>query len=464
MTGAVECPSCGAPAGVLPADPRAPIACGFCGTSYERVTAEKALSSLRAEVAAWLQKTAGVAAGAGGASVDAATRTFLFNDRILPGLRREVRRAIDEKVGDVLGSAIVVPRLLFELSGFRGEDSVLLSMRNAILGLRSLRVRIESEEVSAFATTAADRMALDALRDDLDRALFASNAACALAGSFREGAMLARKNLEVLGRDPPGALLATVDPGAAMLASAMHDRCQTLNRALDAVLSTPPDGEALKQSAARLEDLSHTLLTHESRSLRSALASTGIVRDATALRVLAAVASGIERAQLPLAETLDAMQLFAPGLSEVTRHKDVAYLVHGWATAVAAKASGGGLPAIGDTSWMAGAIEQARGRDERCGRVEAMLCPYWAFSVRHSKAEGVFFVSGRQHEGLALVRRPRTRMARCCWCRATRSPRRCSVRALTASLSSCPWIWRASGRTWPVRSRAACSGREISAT
>lgn len=136
MTGALECPSCGAPAKEAPSDPRAPIVCAFCGARYERVTAEAALASLRAEVTAWLQRTAGVAMSEGAASVDVATRTFLFNDRILPGLRRDVRRAIDEQVGDVLGSPILTPRVLSEMTGFRGEDAVLVSMRDAILGDR----------------------------------------------------------------------------------------------------------------------------------------------------------------------------------------------------------------------------------------------------------------------------------------------------------------------------------------
>ena len=402
----LECPTCGAPARDAPVDPRAPIACRFCGARFERVTAEAVLGKLKDEIGAWLQKTAGVPAGGSGpTSVDPATRSFLFNDRMLPSLRRDVRRALDEQVGDVLGAPILVPQLLVELAGFRAEDGVLISRREQIMGLRGLKARLESDEVTGFATSAADRMALGRLRADIEHAQLASNAAFALNQGLASGQALARTNLEALSAaaGSVGALEAAADPAASVFAHAVKSRGEALGELLSALDRAPPDAAGLERAASRLDETAHWLLTHECRSLRTALASTGLVRDATAARVIAAVVRATEGSRLAPLAVLDALAVLAWGLSEVTRPRDAAHLVFAWTKALAVHANNGALPFVSDTAWVQAAAASARKDGEQIARVDLVAAPFWVFPVRHAKAEGIFFVSGHQYDGIALV-------------------------------------------------------------
>ena len=403
--GSLECPRCGGPADEVQPDPRASVRCPWCGAQYERQTAESAVRALKDEIAGWLQRTAGVPATEGAEAVDVATRSFLFNDRILPGLRRDVRRAIDEGIGDVLGSPVLVPPALRNLPGFVGEDCVLLTMRDAILGLRPLRAKLEAPEVSAFATSAADRLELEKLGREIDRAVYASNAAVAIAGEgLAGGAERARHNIDALrATASSSAIEESMAPAEAALTRAIGIRCETLLQTIDALLATPVNVEALQVCGTRLEETAQWLLSHESRDLRGALASSGLHRDAVAVRTLGAIAEEASRVGLPPLRVAEELHAASNLLAGASRSQDAVALVRAWTRQLASLCRGGALPSMQDTSWVAKVVEQATGSGERAERVEVVLAPYWAMPARHAKAEGFFFVSGKQYEGLALV-------------------------------------------------------------
>lgn len=400
----IECPFCGGPVQQAPVDPRAVIRCAWCGTSFERERAEASAEALRKEISDWLRKTTGVSAAGGAGAVDSATRTFLFNDRILPGLRRELRRILDEGIGDVDGAPIVVPPLLHHLSGFRADDATLVTRRDAVLELRVLGARIESEEVAAFATAVADNVALATLRKEIERTMTASNAATALSQGIGAGAAVARRNLADLAKKAAdSALDAATDPAAATLTRAVRTRAEALDALLAALLDTPTDPAAMHAAAARLEETSQWLLTSDSRSLRTALSSTGIQRDAIAARVLASIAEAMKGTPTSVVQALDALAPLSHLLAITTRPRDAAAIVYAWATALAARVYGRGLPAITDTSWVSQALASACSPGEQVGRADVVLVPHWIYPVRHTATEGTFFVSGKQREGLAVV-------------------------------------------------------------
>jgi hypothetical protein len=404
MSRPVECPSCGGPVKLVPVDPRAVIGCTWCGASFERERAEASAEALRREISEWLRRTTGVAAAGGAGTVDAATRSFLFNDRILPGLRRDLRRVLDEHIGDVDGAPILVPPLLHHLAGFRGDDATLVTRRAAVLELRALGARIESHEVAAFATAAADTVALAALRRDIDRTMLASNAATALSAGISAGAGIARNNLADLAqRAEDSALEAVTEPAVATLTRAVRARAEALDALLAALLDTPPDPGAMHAAAARLEETAQWLLTSDTRSLRTALASTGIQRDATAARVLACIAEAMRGTPTSVVQTLDALAPLAHLLSATARPRDAAALVHAWACALSARLHGRGLPALADTSWVTPTLTAACASGEQIVRADVVLVPHWVYRVRHTETEGTFFVSGKQREGLAVV-------------------------------------------------------------
>jgi hypothetical protein len=385
-------------------DPKAPIACPWCGVRYERGSAEAALRALRGEVAGWLQRTAGVAASDGEA-VDVATRSFLFNDRILPGLRRDVRRAIDEGIGDVLGSPILVPPALRSLPGYTGEDCVLLTRQDEILALRSLRARLESPEVASFATTMADRVELTKLEREIDRALLASHATVAIATEgLAHGAERACRNLEALREEnKASAVEAATSPSEAAVTRAIGVRCEALLEALGAWASEPVDADRIRSSGARLEEASEWLLSLEERDLRGALASTGLHRDAVVVQLLHVVVEEAGRAGLSPARVFEQLHAASGLLDRVERDTDAIELVRAWTWQLASVRCGTGVAVVTDVAWTGKAATQACRSGERVAESETVFVPYWAMTARHAKAEGFLFVSGKQYEGLALV-------------------------------------------------------------
>lgn len=404
MSAAIECPTCGAGVDNPPVDPRATLSCRYCGNAFERQSAEEALAAMRREVAGWLQRATGVAAGSGAGAVDAATRSFLFNDRILPGLRRDVRRALDEEIGDVEGSPLLVPALLRCLAGFGPDEATLLGRRDAVLGLRALRSRLESPDVAAFATAPADQLALAALRADIDRTMLQSNVAAALAQGLADGATVARANLEQLAAEPADgeAPLSLQVPDASTLQRATRLRAEALLHLLRVFDASPPDPAALEEVAKRLEEVSNWLMTSD-HGLRTALASTGVQRDATAVRALQALAAPLATTPTTVVAALDALAPLAPLLADVAHHRDALALVSSWASALVARARNAALPGSSDASWLHQNLEYARQSHEQLLPYEVALAPFWLAHARYSRAEGFIFTSGTQDEAMIAI-------------------------------------------------------------
>lgn len=404
MAQSIECPNCGAPADDLPADPNATVSCSYCGSTFERVGAEQALASLKSEISAWLQKTAGVSGKDGADAIDATTRSFIFNDRLLRGLRRDVRGAIDEAIGDVQGSPVFIANVLRQFRGFRDDEAVLLSRRAAVLALRPLRARLQSSEVTAFATSAADQMALNALVLEIDRTMLASNAANALSAGATQGRQMALTNLAELGSKSESTTIEeATDPSGSALAHAMHGRCASLARTLEECGKEQVSPDAIAAAADDLDKLAHWMIANDVRGLRSALASTGVHRDATALRMVGKVSQALSNTGIHPLSALDGMAPLAGLLSTVRRSVDVAFLVGTWANVVAGLSGKRGLPIVTDTTWGHAAISMNLQTGEQVAHQEGALTPFMSFHVRHAKTEGLFLVSGRQYEGYALV-------------------------------------------------------------
>jgi hypothetical protein len=278
-------------------------------------------------------------------------------------------------------------------------------MRDAILELRPLRAKLEAPEVSAFATSAADRLELDRLRRELDRAVYASNAAVAIAAEgLAEGAPRALHNIEALrATAASSAIEEATAPAESALTHAVAVRCETLLQAFDALLTSPVDVERLRACGKRLEDTAQWLLSHESRDLRGALASTGLHRDAVAVQMLSAVAEESAQIGLPPLRVIEELHAASKLLANASRSQDAVSLVRSWTRQLASMCRGSALPSVSDLSWVAKVVENATGSGERAEKVEVVLAPYWVMPARHAKAEGFFFVSGKQYEGLALV-------------------------------------------------------------
>jgi hypothetical protein len=96
------------------------------------------------------------------------------------------------------------------------------------------------------------------------------------------------------------------------------------------------------------------------------------------------------------------MRPLSPLLESVERPRDASAIAWCWAGSLSAYRGKASLPVVNDVTWMDAAVQRAKHSDESSA-FEPLMVPFWAISVRHTQAEGFFFVSGKQYEALALV-------------------------------------------------------------
>ena len=135
----VHCPFCNA-AQAPRADGK--NVCDFCLQPFTLVDATREEARLLEEIKDWLQQKVG-AAGLAPGSVDVSSRSYIFQQRILPELRRDVNRSL-EVVGGFGQVALVTP----PTGGVRREPNPLVDARREILGLKAAPETIKIKEIA----------------------------------------------------------------------------------------------------------------------------------------------------------------------------------------------------------------------------------------------------------------------------------------------------------------------------
>lgn len=94
MDGMVElrCKSCGAPIGVSGLDADAPfVTCQYCGTSQQRIDAQKYMDDMMTQIKSWLSSAMPVGIGVeGGENVDPVARHSIFTNDVRPRIESEL--------------------------------------------------------------------------------------------------------------------------------------------------------------------------------------------------------------------------------------------------------------------------------------------------------------------------------------------------------------------------------------
>ncbi len=413
----VRCPFCNGPQSVQ-ADGN--YTCEFCLQPFSIAQAQDEQSRLLDEIRGWLDKrigSAGVAAG----GVDASSRAYIFQQRILPDLRREVDRALE--VLGAHGQHPLVPVPVPTQAPGGRVPNPLVANRREILTLKDLRARLQSESITSFAIGDGDQAAVRALDRRIGEVMSLSNVADAAHRRDGQGYVSARRNLETLLAQlgetlaaPPGA-----DPTRRPFLAALQERYRGLVELCrlceEACSPNAISGAAL---ADRAEQIALTLRAAASAveaSQHSPADAMPVVISTQGEAVGAEFLARWLRAYDALAgKALYAFPSFVGELGAVVeagkRDAEAATeLAEACGWLVRAVRGELAVPLHDDLSWSDGWTEAARakkslgvfGVEEQLTHVQRFLLPVWYAEVSFSRSTGAVFKEGVEGKCLGLV-------------------------------------------------------------
>lgn len=412
----VHCPYCNA---AQAQNPGGNYECEFCLQPFTIVQAQSEESRLLEEIRTWMQDKVGGAA-AGGGAVDASSRAYIFQQKMLPDLRRDVDRAL-ELMGAYGQHPLVLPPVDVALSS-PPMPNPLLSNRTQILGLKGLRARIGSPDVTSFAVTPDDQGAVGSLERRLSDFMHLSNVVEATARRTTAGYASARRNLETLIGELDGDIQRAVgQPGRPEFLGALKNRYGSLaelcriNEQLcgQQGVSAPEISPRLEQISAHLEQTAQYVegLTYDpAETMPVAIGIHQEAAGAGSLRSWLDAYGAIARSgQVPFPGFVEEMKaLYAHTAPEPST---LAQMLTNVAEVVRAARGEVAVLATDDFHWVDGWIESGRekkslglfGNEEQVAAVDRFMMPVWMADVTFSKSTGKVFAQGVEDREVALV-------------------------------------------------------------
>jgi hypothetical protein len=407
----VHCPFCN---GIQSAQGSGEYVCEFCLQPFSLVAAQKEESRVVEEIKRWLDQKVG-AGGMSSESVDVASRSFIFGQRMLPDLKRDVDRAL-EMLGGYGQHGLV--RLPIAASSASKTANPLIASRSSILGLKDLRARLSSPQVSAFAAGDDQKTAVQALDRRLAEITYLSNVVEASSKGGAQGYAGAKRNLLSLLEDVAEALLSPgSDAPLRQYLAGLQARYRSLVE-LCSICETLTAGgfeasqlaerlgrveDDLRAAAAQIKDSDHS-------PADSVPVAMGTAYEADGCRLLGRWLASYADLAPSGSISFDEFRAFAESLCRPQMSAEAkADLVDTWSQALAARTRRAPVPAYDDFSWLDPAIEASRakktfgflGNEERVVDVQRFLLPVWLGSVSYSKSSGTVFKEGV--EGKCLV-------------------------------------------------------------
>jgi hypothetical protein len=425
----VHCPFCN---GVQAVQADGNYTCDFCLQPFSIVQAQKEETRLLEEIRGWLDKRIG-SAGAAASGVDASSRSYIFQQRILPDLRREVDRAL-EVVGSY-GQFQLVPVPVPAPSPTGRGINPLVASRKDILALKNLRARLQSEYIRSFAIGEDDQAVVQSLDRRLAEIMGLSNVADAANRRDTNGYATARRNL--------GAVLTEIgeslgmetnpDPTFKPFLAALQERYKglvELCRICEEVSS--PNAVSGASLADRAEAIAATLR----QAARAVEASQYSPADAMPV-VISTQGEAVSAEYLArwlrtydslASKSLQPFPRFVGELSAVVhggKHTAEAAteLAEGCAWLVRVVRGEIAVPVYEDHSWGDGWVEGARakkslgvfGAEERVTYILHFMLPVWVADISFSKSTGAVFKEGVEAKCVGLVEATAPSAAKACF-------------------------------------------------
>ena len=411
----VLCPSChGAQSSSAGGDHE----CEFCLTPFTVVEARREELRQKSQDEGWLsQRLGGAVAGSG---VDAASRAFIFRQRLLPDLKRDVDRAL-EGFTNYRQHALVLPPV--PVPGPKTQTrNPLVEQRAAVLGLANLRGRLSNEAILGFAVGAEDQDALHAMERRMADIVHLSNVADAGARRDDAGYAAARRNLEALVVEIAEAMThAAGDAGLTGFLEALRVRYSAMAefaRVCEEVAgATAPAGgalaERLDELAVGLASAGRGLQESDFDPVQTMPCAVGIAVEVSAIKMFARWLRAYDvvtaRALVSFPEFLDEMEAMCTGAGTTPEAK--ADLLEAIADAMLVMRGERAACVIANFSWVGAWCEARREKktwgvfgDEEtvCAKTE-FFAPVWVADVSYSASSGAVFKAGVEGRTVALL-------------------------------------------------------------
>ena len=413
----VHCPHCNAVQ--VPQD-GGNYTCDCCLQPFSIVQAQKEESRLLEEIRGWLDKRIG-SAGTSPGGIDASSRSYIFQQRLLPDLRRDVDRAL-EVVGS-FGQFQLVPVPVPTPQHVGLGSNPLVANRLEILALKSLRARLRSEYVQSFAVGAEDQAAVQSLDRRLAEIMGLSNVAEAANRRDPIGYATARRNLEsVLVEIGESLVIETSsDPTFRPYLAALQNRYRSLVELCrlceEITSSNAVDGASLSERASQLsESLKQSAREIETSGYSPIDAMPMVISANSEATSAEYLGRWLRLYDVLAAKSLDSFDQLMTALSQINRGgaqpaEILTEIAESYALFVRTARGEIPVPLDQDQSWIPGWAESARARkslglfgvDETTSRIDQFLLPAWVADVSFSKATGKVFKEGVEGKCVALV-------------------------------------------------------------
>lgn len=414
-TNQIRCPKCN---GANPPEASGQYECVYCLEPFSVQQAESEEKRLAAEIKDWMQKVVGAAANGKG-SIDASSRAYIFGEKILPKLRREVDRAL-ETLGSYGQYPLVLPPIDCDMG--RGQNP-LISQRPTILGLRSLQMRLDSPDVTSFAVTDEAILGLQQMDRRVADFLHLSNVANSAAARRSIGYRSARVNLEAVVKELDESLITagSVDPDLAQFLGILKTRYRLLiDYARVCEDSCSPNAVSGVELASRLERVAGALtataravegIDYNPADTMPLVIGMDLEASSAALmrRWMLAYDGMTSKVQISfLAFVAELRSLYSASASD---YQQLCELVEGCAEVIRIARGEIAVGLDDDGQWIQSWVEQNRkkktlwvfGIEEEVAELNEFLLPVWVADVRYSQSKGGMFAEGAEHTGLALV-------------------------------------------------------------
>jgi hypothetical protein len=393
--------------------------CDFCLQPFSVHDAQREEARMLDEIKAWVEQRVGAAGPASG--VDSASRAYIFQQKVLPDLRRDVDRALERLGGYGQFPLITAPvRSAIPTSN---QLNPLVAYRREILGLKSLKARLASEDVSSFVARDADKLVIRFMDRHLSSLMHLSNVAHAAASRTVDGYAAARRNLEVLADDVAQSVTTegAQDPALGAFLSALHARFGALG---EMCRLCEEAGSPNAISGAALADRAVSLATSLGETAQKVEACNYSPADSmpvvVALHQEAASARTLERWLRAYDHIVGHSQVAFPSfvaeIDPMTGGGEVApeaqaELLEALGFVLGAARGAAPVPVVSDFSWVGAWAEAGRqkktlgmfGVDEKVAEVDQFLAPFWAADLSFSRTQGGMFVGAQEQRAVVVV-------------------------------------------------------------
>jgi hypothetical protein len=399
----LRCPYCRAP---QPTASAGQHTCEFCLRGFTAIDAARARQQGADQADAWLRARVGPKGEA--EVVDLASRGYIFNQRILPELRRDAARA-QEGLGPWMQEALILPELARSQTNAAHPLLVHATRRRA---LSVLGARHPHDEVRRFAVDDVAREQLGALAAPIAALIHLINVVEAGRRAGSEGWKAVHSNLDILAQqlgpnaNPHEYAGLQVERWRLLASLAGHyDDCARGQHPS----SQPAALEATIMGLVRLAQVLRTCTTNPVEARATALA---VEREAAGAHILLRWLRCRNRLRWTPAPSVPQMaQTLAAVLPQMGGPERGVSLLESWTELAAVARQEASICVVQDFSWSQSWAESVRrrkrlglfGEDEEIDAIECFFVPMWIARIIYSQQRGGILGGGTEQQELALL-------------------------------------------------------------